>query len=121
MVRKLGALLRRRYGRLARSNRERTATNGRCSGFVVSLLKGQGGSPWRMIKDTLRSGSATLCAILPSVPHVTDRYANNRAEVFHEPRRERERRMRRFKSPGQAQRFLCVHAMAGNLFGWGVT
>lgn len=41
---------------------------------------------------------------------------NNRAEVSHEPTRKRERRMRRFKSPSQAQRFLSVHAVVGNLF-----
>ncbi len=43
-------------------------------------------------------------------------YANNRAEVSHEPTRQQERQMRRFKSPGQAQRFLAVHAVVGNLF-----
>ena len=33
---------------------------------------------------------------------------NNRAENSHQPTRERERRMRRFKSPGHAQRFLAA-------------
>ena len=51
-----------------------------------------------------------------SVPHCTDQYANNRAELSHEPTRRRERQMRRFKSAGQAQRFLAVHAAIGNLF-----
>jgi putative transposase len=53
---------------------------------------------------------------MPTVPHCTDRYANNRAEVSHEPTRQRERLMRGFKSNGQAQRFLTVHAEIGNLF-----
>ena len=40
----------------------------------------------------------------------------NKAEVSHEPTRQRERQVRRFKSPGQAQRFLTVHGLVQNLF-----
>ncbi len=43
--------------------------------------------------------------------HVTERYANNRAEVSHQPTRQRERQMRRFKSTARAQRFLSVHGV----------
>jgi hypothetical protein len=43
-------------------------------------------------------------------------YANNQAEVSHQPTRERERHMRRFKSVAQAQRFLAVHDVVRNLF-----
>ena len=46
----------------------------------------------------------------------TQPFAYNRAELSHQPTRERERKMRRFKSPGLAQRFLAVHAVVGNLF-----
>lgn len=53
---------------------------------------------------------------MPSVPHDTEQYANNRAEVSHEPTRQRERSMRRFKSARQAQRFLSVHGVVQNLF-----
>ena len=53
---------------------------------------------------------------MPSVVHDTSQYANNRAEVSHEPTRQRERQMRRFKSAGQAQRFLSVHGTVQNLF-----
>jgi putative transposase len=42
--------------------------------------------------------------------------ANNRAENSHQPRRRRERKMQRFKSPGSAQRFLSVHAAVHNTF-----
>lgn len=49
---------------------------------------------------------------MPSVVHCRDRHANNRVEVLHE----HERRMRRFKSAGQAQRFLAVHSQVHNLF-----
>ena len=49
-------------------------------------------------------------------PHRTDRYENNRAEVSHQPTRQRERQMRRFKSAAHAQRFLSVHGLVLNLF-----
>jgi len=48
--------------------------------------------------------------------HCSDRYANNRAEVSHEHTRAQERQMRRFKSLGQAQRFLAVLSHVHNLF-----
>src|SRR3954453_16629407 len=41
---------------------------------------------------------------------------NNRAENSHQPTRRRERQMKRFKSPGQAQRFLSAHDQINNLF-----
>jgi putative transposase len=53
---------------------------------------------------------------MPSVAHDTPQYANNRAEVYHQPTRNRERQMRRFKSAGQAQRFLSVQGVVQNLF-----
>ena len=47
--------------------------------------------------------------VMPSVVHCTDQYANNRAEVSHQPTRHRERQMRRFKSAAHVQRFVSVH------------
>ena len=84
--------------------------------FFRKLLKGQCASPRRMVTDKLKSYSAAKREVMPSVPHCTDQYANNRCEVSHEPTRLRERQMRRFKSAGQAQRFLTVHGAVGNLF-----
>ena len=84
--------------------------------FFRKLLKGQCASPRRMVTDKLRSYSAARQVVMPSVPHCTDQYANNRAELSHEPTRQRERQMRRFKSAGQAQWFLAVHGAVGNLF-----
>ncbi len=66
--------------------------------------------------DKLRSYTAAHRAVMPSVTHSTARYENNRAEVSHQPTRQRERQMRRFKSSAQAQRFLSVHGIVGNLF-----
>jgi len=83
------------------------------------LLKGQGSEPARLVTDKLGSYRAAHRVVMPSVMHDTRQYANNRAEVSHQPTRERERRMRRFKSPGQAQRFLSVHGVIQNLFRFG--
>ena len=84
--------------------------------FFRKLLKGQCASPRRMVTDKLRSYSAAKRELMPFVPHCTDQYANNRAELSNEPTRLWERQMRRFKSVGQAQRFLAVHGEIGNLF-----
>ncbi len=66
--------------------------------------------------DKLRSYDAAHRTIMPSVNHINHVYANNRAEVSHEPTRQRERAMRGFTSPTQAQRFLTLHGLTQNLF-----
>ena len=87
--------------------------------FFRKLLKGQGSTPWQLVTDRLRSYGAAHRDLMPSVDHNTDRYANNRAEVSHQPTRQRERQMRGFKSARQAQRFLSVHGVIRNLFNLG--
>ena len=84
--------------------------------FFRKLLKTQGRIPRRLITDHLRSYAAACRTVMPSVVHVTDQYANNRAEVSHQPTRQRERQMRRFKSAAQLQRFASVHGIVQNLF-----
>ncbi len=84
--------------------------------FFRKLLKGQGREPRRLVTDKLRSYAVAQRTVMPSVTHDTGRYANNRAEVSHQPTRQRERQMRRFKSSAQAQRFLSVHGITQNLF-----
>jgi len=84
--------------------------------FFRKLLKGQGGEPRRLVTDKLRSYAAAHRTVMPSVIHDTGQYANNRAEVSHQPTRQRERQMRRFTSSAQAQRFLSVHGLTQNLF-----
>jgi len=84
--------------------------------FYRKLLKSQKFSPIRVTTDKLKSYAAAHREVMPSVIHSTRQYENNRAELSHEPTRQRERQMRRFKSAGQAQRFLAVHGVVGNLF-----
>ena len=84
--------------------------------FFRKLLKGQGCVPRRLITDKPRSCPAACRTVMPSVVHCTDQYANNRAEVSHQPTRQRERQMRRFNSAAHAQRFLSVHGPVQNLF-----
>ncbi len=84
--------------------------------FFRKLMRGQGRTPRRLVTDKLGSYRAAHRVVMPSVIHDTSRYANNRAEVSHQPTRQRERQMRRFKSRGQAQRFLSIHGIVQNLF-----
>ena len=86
--------------------------------FFRKMLKRQG-SPRKIVTDKLRSYGAARKKVIPSVMHCQDQYANNRAEGSHQRTRQRERQMRRFKSPGQAQRFLSVHSQVHNLFNAG--
>ena len=84
--------------------------------FFRKLLKRQGCLPRRLITAQFRSYPAACRTVMPSVVHCTDRYANNRAEVSHQPTRQRERQMRRFKSAAHLQRFASVHGVVQNLF-----
>jgi len=77
--------------------------------FLRKLLKGLEYAPRVLVTDTLASYGAARRAILPGVEHRRHTGLNNRAEHAHQPTRERERRMRRFKSPGHAQRCLAAY------------
>ena len=87
--------------------------------FFKRLLKNNSGEPRKIVMDKLRSYGVAHRELIPDTIHDTTQYANNRAEVSHQPTRVRERGMRRFKSTQQAQRFLSVHAMVYNLFNLG--
>ena len=84
--------------------------------FFRKLLKSQRHAPHRIVTDKLGSYRVAHREVMPLVTHETTRYANNRAEVSHQPTRQRERQMRCFKSPDQAQHFLHVHGVVQNLF-----
>jgi putative transposase len=77
--------------------------------FSRKLLKALTYMPRVIITDKLNSYGAAKQELLPSVEHRQHRYLNNRAENSHQPTRQRERRMQRFKSPGHAQRFLAAY------------
>jgi putative transposase len=87
--------------------------------FFKRLLRSNGGEPRKIVTDKLRSYDVAHRELIPESIHVTDQYANNRAEQSHEATRVRERGMRRFKSVIQAQRFLGAHAAVYNLFNLG--
>ena len=84
--------------------------------LLRKLLKRQMRPPRVMVTDKLASYSAAKDEVMPSVEHRRHKGLNNRAENSHQPTRRRERQMKRFKSPGQAQRFLSAHDQINNLF-----
>ena len=84
--------------------------------LMRKLLKRQCRAPRVMITDKLASYGAARREVMPSVEHRRHKGLNNRAENSHQPTRRRERQMKGFKSPGQAQRFLSAHDGISNLF-----
>jgi putative transposase len=76
--------------------------------FFRKLLKGLRYIPRVIITEKLKSYSAAKRDILPGVKHRQHKGLNNRAENSHQPTRLREKKMRRFKSAKQAQRFLSA-------------
>ncbi len=87
--------------------------------FFKRLIRHHGSEPRKIVTDKLRSYGVAHRELIPESIHDTTQYANNRAEVSHQPTRVRERGMRRFKSTQQAQRFLSTHAAVYNLFNLG--
>ena len=79
--------------------------------FFKRLLASMRYKPQRLVTDGLKSYGVAQRELLPEVRHRSSRYLNNRAENSHRPTRRRERQMQRFKSAGQAQRFLSAHSM----------
>ncbi len=84
--------------------------------FFRKLLKGLRYVPRVLVTDKLRSYSAAKAELLPSIEHCQQKYQNNPAENSHQPTRLRERVMRRFKSAGQAQRFLSAFGIINSHF-----
>ena len=87
--------------------------------FFKRLLKTHRDEPRKIVTDKLRSYGVAHRELIPDSIHDTSQYANNRAELSHQPTRVRERGMRKFKSMMQAQRFLDVHSAVYNLFNLG--
>ena len=76
--------------------------------FFGKLLKGLRYVPRVLVTDKLASYRVAHRRLIPSVEHRRSKYLNNRAENSHQPTRQRERAMRKFRSPGAAQRFLSA-------------
>ena len=87
--------------------------------FFRRLLRSHSGEPRKIVTDKLRSYGVAHRELIPESIHDMSQYANNRAELSHQPTRVRERVMRRFKSSKQAQRLLRIHAAVYNLFNLG--
>ncbi len=83
--------------------------------LLRKLLKRQCRAPRVMVTDKLPSYGAAKKDLLPGVEHRQHK-GLNRAENSHQLTRRRERQMKRFKSPRQAQRFLSTHDQINNLF-----
>ncbi len=84
--------------------------------FFRKLLKKQGYVPRSLVTDKLRSYGAARQEVVRSVEHRRGKRANNRVENSHQPTRQRERQMRRFKSAGQAQQFLSAQGLIYSFF-----
>jgi transposase-like protein len=84
---------------------------------ALKLLKRQGYTPDEIVTDGLPSYGAALETLGCRSRHRPGRLReNNRAENSHLSVRRRERKMQRFKSQGQAQRFVSTHGTIYNLF-----
>ncbi len=77
-----------------------------CKTPAAQASEASGRAPRVMITDKLASYAAAKREVMPGVEHRRHKGLNNRAENSHQPTRRRERQMKRFKSPGQAPRFL---------------
>ncbi len=72
------------------------------------LLEGLRYAPRVLVTDRLASYQVAHRELVPSVAHRRSKYLNSRAENSHQPTRQRERAMKRFKSARHAQRFLSA-------------
>jgi transposase-like protein len=85
--------------------------------LLRKLLKTQGFVPDAVITDGLPSYGAAMRELGCKDRHRPGRLRdNNRVENSHLPVRRRERKMQRFKSQGQAQRFVSTHSAIYNNF-----
>ena len=83
---------------------------------LLKSLISRNGTPREIVTDRLRSHGAALKDLGLPDRHVTDQYANNRAENSYQPLRRRERGMQRFRQVSTAQKFSFVHGQIYNHF-----
>ena len=90
--------------------------------FLGRLLTGMQYAPRIIVTDKLKSYGAAIKELKLQVDHRQHKGLNNRAENSHQPTRQRERAMRRFKSAEQAHS-ASWHRLVRplSIFGRGVT
>jgi putative transposase len=76
--------------------------------FLRKLLTGFECVPRVLVTDKLASYGVAHRRLIRGVEHRRSKYLNNRAENSHQPTRQRERAIKKFRSPGGAQRFLSA-------------
>jgi putative transposase len=76
--------------------------------FFQKIIKHEGFTPRVVVTDKLKSYQAAMRELGLKAEHRQHKGLNNRAELSHQLTRLREKKMRRFKSPGQAQKFLSA-------------
>lgn len=74
------------------------------------------GQPRVLVPNKLGSYAAAKAEIAPGIEHRQHKGLNSRGEASHRHTRRREKILGRFKSPGQAQRFLSAHDQITNSF-----
>lgn len=89
---------------LIRSRRNGNAANR----FFRRLLKSLEYVPRVIVTDKLAGYQVAHREMLAPVEHRRSKYLNNRSENSRQPTRQREHAMKRFTSPGHAQRFLST-------------
>jgi len=99
-------------GVLVQSRRDRQAAER----FCRKLLKGLRYAPWVLITDKLKSYASARLKVMPGVEHRQHKGLTNPADLSHQPMRQRERQMRRFRSPGHAHRFPSGRGPINNAF-----
>jgi len=80
--------------------------NKRAAQRFFERLLGSYKRPTKVTTDRLVSYKSVIREQSPKTKHIRGKWLNNRAENSHLPVRQREKRMKRFKSPSQAQSFL---------------
>ena len=83
--------------------------------FFEKILRKQGVAPRVIVTDKLRSYGAAKRIILKYTEHRQHKGLNNLVENSHQPTRQKERQMRRFKEPGNTQLFLAARGHFLNL------
>jgi transposase-like protein len=87
-----------------------------CDRSVLSLYSTAAPTQVKIYTLRWRCFDAALTEVCLSAHHQQGLRKNSRAEVSHQPVRRQERKMRRFKPPGSAQRFVSMYAAVYNTF-----